>query len=249
MNNLLRTLRKRFSLAASSLAVRPHRPWYWRWTMVVAGGALVIWFAWWAFGSGLELAGFLRQETESELSRSKREVSNLQNDNAKLNSRLVEMERQLQIEQSANAALEQQLKGLNDEKAHLQDDVAFFQNLTQSGSREESLTIHGLKVTRDTLPGEFHCSMLLAQGGQRAKDFKGKLQFVVNGIQNGQRAVLVIPVEKSPEVAAYELDFKYYQRIERSFTLPAGMVLESLQVRIYERGAEEPKIKQDATIS
>jgi predicted RNase H-like nuclease (RuvC/YqgF family) len=249
MNNLLRSLRKRFSLAASNLAVRPHRPWYWRWTMVVVGGGLVTLFAWWAYTNGLDLAWFMRQQTESELSRSKREVGYLQGENAKLNTRLVEMERQMQIEHSANTELEKQLKILNDEKTHINEDLAFFQNLTQSGNREENLTIQRLKVTHDTLPGEYHCSLLLVQGGQRAKDFKGKLQFVVNGIQNGQRAVLVIPADKSPEIAAYELDFKYYQRIERSFKLPAGMAFESLQVRIYEHGANEPKVKQEVTLS
>lgn len=249
MNNLLRILRKRFSLAASSAAVRPNRPWYWRWTMIVVGGGLVAWFAWWAYTNGLELAGYLRAKNESELSRTTRELGIVQSENARLNSRLVELERQLQIEHSANSALEQQLKALNDEKAHLIEDLAFYQNLTESGAREETLTVQRLKVTHDTLPGEYHVSMLLVQGGQRPKDFKGKLQLVVNGIHNGQRAVVVIPGDKSPESAAYELDFKYYQRIERSFKLPAGMAFESLQVRLYEHGANEPKVKQDAKLS
>ncbi len=248
MNNLLRLLRKRFSLAASSLAVRPHRPWYWRWTIIIVGGGLVAWLAWWAFGSGLELAGYVRAATESELSRTKRENTELQSENARLNNRLVDMERQFQIEHSANAEMQRQLKTLNDEKAHLNEDLAFYENLTQSGEREEKLSIQNLKVTRDTLPGEFHVSLLLVQSGQRPKDFQGKMQFVVNGLQNGQRAVVLVPGDKDPEVAAYQLDFKYYQRIERTFKLPAGVAFESLQVRIYERGVNEPKVKLDASL-
>ncbi len=249
MNNLFRLLRKRFSLAASSLAVRPHRPWYWRWAMLIGGGALVVLFAWWAFGFGQELAGYLRAKTESDLSRTERELGETKSENAKLNSRLVDMERQFQMEHSANAELVRQLKDLNDEKVHLQDDVKFYQNLTESGEREDKLTIQLLKVTRDTLPGEYHVSMLLAQGGQRAKDFKGKLQFVVNGLKKGERTVVVIPGEKDTEVAAYQLDFKYYLRIERTFKLPDGMTLESLQVRVFERGVSEPKVKLDASLS
>ncbi|HEY5995229.1 MAG TPA: DUF6776 family protein [Gallionellaceae bacterium] len=249
MNNLLRLLRKRFSLAASSLSVRPHRPWYWRWTMLVVGGGVVAWLALWAYNNGLELAGYVREATESELSRTKRELVALQSENTKLNTRLVDMERQFQIEQSANAELGHQLKDLNDEKAHLSEDLQFYKNLTESGERLEKLSIQGLKVTRDTLPGEYHVSMLLAQSGQRPNDFHGKLQFVVNGLQNAQRVVFVVPAEKAPEVAAYQLDFKYYLRIERTFKLPAGVTFESLQIRVYEHGANEPKIKQDASLS
>lgn len=249
MNNLLRLLRKRFSLAASSLAVRPHRPWYWRWTMYIVGSGVVVWLALWAYNNGLELAGYVRAATESKLTRTERELSAAQSENARLNSRVVEMERQFQIEQSANAALMRQLKDLNDEKAHLSEDLAFYQNLTQTGEREEKLSIQRVKVTRDTLPDEYHVSILLAQSGQRPRDFQGKLQFVVNVLKNGERSVVVIPGEKDTEIAAYQLDFKYYLRIERTFKLPAGMTLESLQVRVYERGVSEPRIKLDASLS
>jgi hypothetical protein len=249
MNNFLRLIRKRFSLAASSLAVRPHRPWYWRWAMLIVGGGVAIWLAIWAYHTGLELAGYERADTESELSHTQRELGDAQSENVRLNRRLVDMERQLQIEHSANIELERQLKALNDEKAHLNEDLAFYQNLTQAGEREEKLSIQRLKVTHDTLPGEFHVSMLLVQSGQRPRDFQGKMQFVVNGLQNGQRSVVVVPGDKDPEVAAYQLEFKYYQRIERTFKLPAGVSFESLQVRVYERGTNEPKLKQDASLS
>jgi hypothetical protein len=217
--------------------------------MLIAGGGLTVWLAWLAYDHGLELAGYVRAATESKLTRTERENSELKSENASLNSRLVDMERQFQIEQSANAALMRQLKDLNDEKAHLSEDLAFYQNLTQTGEREEKLSIQRVKVTRDTLPDEYHVSMLLAQSGQRPRDFQGKLQFVVNGQKNGDRAVVVIPGEKDTEVAAYQLDFKYYLRVERTFKLPAGMTLESLQVRVYERGANEPKVKLDASLS
>jgi hypothetical protein len=249
MNNLLRILRKRFSLAASSLSVRPHRPWYWRWTMVIVGGGLVAWFAWWAYNNGLELAGYVREATESELTRTKRELGAAQGENAKLSSQLIELERQMQMEHGAKVELERQLKDLNDEKAHLEEDLAFYQNLTQSGNREENLTIQRLKVTHDTLPGEYHCSLLLVQGGQRAKDFQGRLQFVINGTLDGQKTVVVVPADNAKENTAYRLEFKYYQRVERTFKLPPGMTFESLQVRIYEHGSGEPKVKQDAVLS
>lgn len=249
MKKLRKQIQRRFSIAAPQLAVRPHLPWYVRWLLVLPVVLVAGWLVWWAYGSGLELAGFHREQTEDELFRLKRDVGTLRSENAKLTSQLVDMERQMQMEHAANGELERQLKGLNDEKAHLNEDLAFFQNLTQSGNREEYLSIQRLKVVHDTLPGEFHCSLLLVQSGQRPKDFRGKLQFVVNGTLNGQRSVFLFPAEKTPEVAAYELEFKYYQRVERTFKLPAGVTFEGMQVRIYEHGSSEPKVKQDVTLS
>jgi len=247
--NKLRQITRRFSIAAPRLAVRPHLPWYLRWSLAMFAALVAGWLVWWAYGNGLELAGFHREQTEDELSRLNQQLSTLQNENVKLAGQLVDFERQMQMEHAANSELEGQLKGLNDEKAHLNEDLAFFQNLTQSGNREENLSIQRLKVEHDSLPGEYHCSLLLVQGGQRPKDFHGNLQLVVNVVLDNQRSVLLFPEEKSPESAAYQLDFKYYQRVERTFKLPPGVTPESVQVRVYEHGSREPKIKQDATLS
>lgn len=249
MNKWLKSFKRRFSVSAPRLAVRPHLPWYVRWALAVPVLLLTAWLVWWAYGTGMELAGVYRSQSEDELSTLRKQVATLRDENQKLSSQMVSLQRQMQMEQSANTELQEQLKSLNDEKAHLNEDLALYQNLTLTGSRQESLTIQRLKVSHDTLPGEYHCSLLLVQSGQRPKDFHGKLQFVVNGVLDGQKSVLVVPGDKSPESAAYQLDFKYYQRIERTFKLPAGMTFESLQVRVYEHGSSQPKVKQDADLS
>ncbi len=245
----LRLLKRKFSIAAPRLAVRPHRPWYVRWGLAIPVVLLLGWLLWGAYTKGLEFAGFHFAQTEDELTTLRQQTTTLREDNTRLNSKLVEVERQMQMELAANAELAQQLKSLNDEKAHLDEDLEFYKNMTESGVRQEKLTIQRLKVVQDTLPGEYHCSLLLVQGGQRPKDFHGRLQLVINGMRAGQKSVVVVPGDKSPQVGAYQLDFKYYQRVERSFTLPAGMSFESLQVRIYEQGSDEPKVKQDAALS
>lgn len=245
----LHNFKRRFSIAAPQLAVRPHLPWYVRWSLVIPFVVGAGWLIWWAYGSGLELAGFHREQAEDELSRLHRQVGELQNTNTKLNSQVVDFGRQIQMQLATIAEMERQLKSLNDEKAHLNEDLAFFQNLTQSGNREENLTIQRLKVERGSLPGEYHCGMLLVQGGQRPKDFHGNLQLVANVVHDNQNSVMVFPEKNSPEFAAYQLDFKYYQRVERTIQLPPGTTLESIQVRVYERGATEPKARQDAALS
>jgi len=71
----------------------------------------------------------------------------------------------------------------------------------------------------------------------------------VNGEQAGQKVVLQFPPPDSAEVAAQRLNFKYYQRVERIFRLPEGMQIDSVQIRVFEKGMQEPKVTQTVLLS
>lgn len=262
---------RRFSISAPKMSVRPYVPWYLRWAItlpfILAAGGLV----WWAYDSGLEFAGFHRGQSEQELARLHNQVAALKSENGKLASEAASFERQAQIERAANMETEQQLQGITEENVRLQEDLRLFQNLTLSGVREGELSIQHLKLEQDTLPGEYRYRLLLVQSGQqRAKAFQGNLQLLVNVQRNGKKSVVVFPQEteilgntgvsgntvlpigiagKVAEEGAYQLNFKYYQRIERTFHLPLDTTVESVQVRIFERGSNEPKAKKSVTLS
>jgi len=247
---VIRKLKRKFGISAPRLAVRPHVPWYVRWAIalpfVLAAGGLV----WWAYDSGLEFAGFHRGQMEHELTQLRDRVAALEVENAKLSSQAASFERQAQVEHAANQETGKQLKGLNEENARIQEDLAFFQSLSLSGKHGPELSIHRLKVERDTLPGEYRYRLLLVQSGsERAKDFQGKLQLLVNTQHNGKKSVLILPQENAAEDAAYQLNFKYYQRVEHSFQLPPDTSVDSIQVRVFERGSNEPKIQQNVSLS
>lgn len=263
--NVVRQIRRKFSISAPRLAVRPHVPWYVRWAIVLPFVLAVGGLIWWSYDSGLEFAGFHRGQAEHELAGLRDQVAVLENENSRLASQAASFERQAQIEHAANLETERQLRSINEENVRLQEDLRLFQSLTLSRARDGDLSIQHLKLERDTLPGEYRYRLLLVQGGQqRAKAFQGNLQLLVNVQRNGVRSVVVFPQEIAvpinappgnrmsggvPDDAAYQLNFKYYQRIERSFRLPVEMTVESLQVRIFERGSSEPKVKQSVTLS
>lgn len=247
---MLRRVKRKFGSSAPKLAVRPHVPWYVRWAIVLpfvlAAGGLV----WWAYDIGLEFAGFHRGQAEHELSELRDQIAALRSENAKLSSEAAFHERQAQIEHAANQETLRQLKVLGEENAKINEDLAFFQNLTVSGVREGDLSIHRFKIERDSLPGEYHCRLLIVRNvQQRAKDFQGNLQLLVNVRQNGKRSVVSFPPEGQMKDEAFQLNFKYYQRVERSFQLPPGVLVESIQARVFERGEPEPKIKQSVNLS
>jgi hypothetical protein len=248
---MIRKFRRKFSISAPRLAVRPHVPWYVRWAVALPFLLLIGLLVWGAYDSGLELAGFRRGQAEKELGELRDQVQFLEGENAKLANQVATYERQGQIDQASNMGIATQLKSLQEQNARLQEDLLFFQNLPLTGAREAELSIHFLKVEPDSLPGEYHSRMLLVQSvQQRGKEFKGSLQLVVNGDQDGRKVVLQFPQENSPsDVVGYQLSFKYYQRVDKVFKLPPEIRLENVQVRVFEKGMNEPKIKQTVALS
>ncbi|OGS90405.1 MAG: hypothetical protein A2Z95_02530 [Gallionellales bacterium GWA2_60_18] len=200
--------------------------------------------AWWAYGSGLELAGFHRGQTEEELARLHEQVIKLEAENAELGKQIPQFERQIQIERASNQETAKQLKGLADENARLQEDLAFFQNLTAMHGKEGELTLHRTRLEHDQMPGEYRLRMLLVQSGQRVKEFAGNYQLVATMFENGMRTTRVFPQELSGN-AQFQLNFKYYQRVEQSIQLPPEVRLENVQVRVYQQGVAEPKVRQN----
>jgi len=243
-----RGVERRFSISAPRLSVRPHIAWYLRWGMMLPFVLAAIGLAWWAYDNGLEFAGFHRGQAEQELSRLRDQVAKLGAENAQLSDKVAQYERKIQIEQATNQATSEQLKSLADENAHLQEDLVFFQNLTATSGKEGELGVHRLTLERDKMAGEFHLRMLLVQSGQRAKTFSGSYQLVATVVENGQNTTHVFPQDESGN-AQFKLSFRYYQRVEQSIQLPPGAQLKNVQVRIFEQGATEPKVRQSVNLS
>ena len=246
-----RRLERRFSISAQRLLVRPHVPWYIRWVIAIPivlalGGAV-----WWAYDSGLEFAGFHRGQAARELGDLREKLSMMQDENAKLSSQAASFERKAQMENAANLEITNQIKLLGEENVKLKENVSFFQNLPLAqGENEGDLSILSLKVERDSLPGEYFCRMILVQSvKQRGKAFQGNMQLIVNAIKDGRKVVLQFPLDSAPHDAAYQLNFKYYQVIDRAFKISPDIKIESVQVRVFERGVREPKVVQSVGLT
>ncbi|MBI5626563.1 MAG: hypothetical protein HY935_05105 [Nitrosomonadales bacterium] len=204
--------------------------------------------AWWAYDSGLELAGFHRGKAEQELARLRDQVVKLSEKNELLTKQVAQDERQIQIEQASNLETAKQLKNLSDENDRLQEDLVFFQDLTASDNKEGELGVHRLRLDRDTMPGEYNLRMLLVRGGQRVKQFNGSYQLVATVVENGQTSTHVFTQDATGN-AQFQLNFRYYQRIEQHIQLPPEAQLENVQVRIFEKGMVEPKVRQSVSPS
>lgn len=246
---LRRVLKRRFSIAASPLAVRRHVAWYWRLPLVVvllAGGVML---SWWFYDAGMRFAGFERGTTIEELQQLRERTAQLEQENVSLRSMGAQVERKMQIEQATQNDLAKTVKTLQDENAQLKEDLAFFRKQMSSDKSAGNLSIYRFKVENSILPGEYRYQLLLLQGGQRERDFQGKVELLVNLTQEGKKMVMTIPSAKEAEAKAYAVNFKFYQRLEGTFHIAPKALVKNVQIRVFENGSAQPKLMQTVNLS
>ncbi len=245
---LLKTIKRRYGIAAPRVAVRTHVPWYWRALVLAVGGGVMVGIGWLTYDLGRQYAGFDNSEAQREIEHLQDLNSKLQDENAKLGTAVAAAERQLQIGIAMHGNLSGQISTLTEENALLKEDLAFFQTLMASGGDPGGISVNRFRVQPDVLPGEYRYRVLIAQSRQRVTDFKGRLQFIVDLDRDGKSEVMSIP---SGETAAqaYNLTFKFYQRVEGTFLVPLGAVIKKVQVRVMETGNPMPVSTQTVTLS
>lgn len=114
MKPVRRKIRRHFGLTAKQVAVRSQRPWYFQW--VVAGLFVVIGYlaAYWQFTGGKNLAVKLNQAVL---------------ENQSFQTKIIQVEQQIKIEQASQKNLNEELKLVHDENIKLKEDLLFYKNM------------------------------------------------------------------------------------------------------------------------
>ncbi len=116
MKPVRRKIRRHFGLTAKQVAVRSQRPWYFQW--LVSGLLLAIGFifAYWFLNGGVN--GDLREKMRQTAL-----------ENQALQTKVVAMERDLQIKQAMQDTLAKELTSVQDESIKIKADLIFYKNM------------------------------------------------------------------------------------------------------------------------
>ena len=252
MAGRFRKLRQRFGIAAPTVSVRTHVPWYLRWlgfaVMFAFSAALAVWM----YDAGRRFAGFDRSEAEQELTAARGELGKLRDELERLRAVSNSADSKVSIERSAQQKLAQQIKGLELENARVREELAIFESMLSSETTSAApLSVLRFKVDPDVLPGEFRYRvLLLASGPRRGKEFQGRLEMVVSLTEDGRGAMITLPGSGESEgsaASAFRLAFKHFQRVDGIFRVSPKAKVSSVQLRVFEAGTAEPKVTQNVT--
>jgi uncharacterized protein DUF6776 len=241
-------LRQRFGIAAPRVAVHSPIPWYWRWLGFALLLAVAAAAAGWIYDAGRRFAGFDRSEVQHELTAAQSELAAARAELEKLRAIANAADNRLSIERTAQQKLAQQIRALEQENARVREELATFESMLSSDARA-ALSIYRFKVEPDILPGEYRYHLLLlTPTTRRERDFNGRLELVVSLTEGGQSVMMSFPEPADAGASAFKLAFKYFRRVEGTFRVNPKARVESVQVRVYEAGSNQPRATQSVTL-
>lgn len=116
MKPVRRRVRNHFGLTAKQVAVRSHRPWYFQSALacifVVLGFSIAFWM--------------LRNNDYETISKNLVEAKH---ENKELESKLIQAQRELQVELATNNNLAKELATVQDENIKIKEDLFFYKNM------------------------------------------------------------------------------------------------------------------------
>jgi hypothetical protein len=132
----------------------------------------------------------------------------------------------------------------------VREELATFESMLSSDARATAtLSIYRFKVEPDVLPGEYRYRLLLlTPTDRRGRDFNGRLELVVSMQEGGQNAMMSFPEPGDAAAASFRLSFKYFRRVEGTFRVNPKARVESVQVRVYESGSNQPRVTQTVSL-
>lgn len=233
MRQWLRALKRRFGITASHVAVRTAMPWYWRVARLLLVLALGYGVAYWQFvgRSAFPMDRVAAQKLE---------------DVQALQVKVVHLESQLQVATAAQSNLAKEMATMQDESMRTQEEVAFYKSILTDGGTTGVPKIHSVKLSKGAHAGEYQYQILLVQSGRHDKVVQGGLQLVLNGTQDGRP--MAHHVEPAGQQKGIKVNFKYYQRIEGSFTVPPRTSAQTLQVQYVAMGGTQSTLTQAANL-
>ena len=151
---------------------------------------------------------------------------------------------QLALEASTRRGLENSLKEAQAELGRARDQIAFFDQLLPPGPKG-SISIRALDI--EQLGPTLQYRVLLMRNGADGAPFKGLMQFVATGIQDGKAAKIVLQAAgpnldaDSSSVAApiipddqYTLEFDQFQRSGGLLRVPDDFTVQTVTLNVLE---------------
>lgn len=237
-------MKDKSGILAQRVEVRPYVAWHVRLIIIVIVVALLLAISWFMYNAGSKssmVANKIFFDAESYLSYDASTC--LKKEKKELCTQTAGLVRQLQMNRGLYEDLAEQVKTLGEENNQLKEELAFFQHLlSDKNDTSPGVSIHRFDLRKGKSAGEYRYTLLLVQGGQQPTDFEGNLKLQVTLRQNKVRKT--IPLKSKNASGLFSVNFKFYQRIQESFQVPTGAIVENLQVQVFEKDKTSAKLTQ-----
>lgn len=197
------------------------RPWL-RWLLVAGAALLLAVILAYAYHRGRLSAGLDAAQVALERRELVARADRLEQQNARLNARVAELEMERKLDREAYGQVEQTLGELQSQLSRQSDDLAFYKSIVSPADGVQGLRIHRFEVRPGIEPREFRMQLTLVQSMRHESVASGLVQVVVHGMQGDRPARHSVGELLGRPKAQLPFSFRYFQTIEQAVTLPEG---------------------------
>jgi hypothetical protein len=197
------------------------RPWL-RWLFVAGAALLLAVILAYAYHRGRLSAGLDAAQVALERRELVARADRLEQQNARLNARVAELEMERKLDREAYGQVEQTLGELQSQLSRQSDDLAFYKSIVSPADGVQGLRIHRFEVRPGIEPREFRMQLTLVQSMRHESVASGLVQVVVHGMQGDRPARHSVGELLGRPKAQLPFSFRYFQTIEQAVTLPEG---------------------------
>jgi hypothetical protein len=222
-------LRRRLSLSAPRVIVRSRLPWPLRWIVVGVALGFSAALALWAFEFGKDIAG-LDRGAKQELARLRGELAQLRADHQRVQAIANSADTLLKAEHAAQERLAEQVRTLEQQKADLARDLAFFEHLLPARGGAQAVSVRGFQASV-AAPGRLSYQLLVMRPGaaREGGEFRGRYEVTLSGLLDGR------PWSLAP-ARAQGFAMKQFQRLEGAIDYPPSAVVRQASVKVSDAG-------------
>ncbi len=156
----------------------------------------------------------------------------LEEENARLNARVAELEMARKLDREAYGQIEKSLGELQAQLSRQTDDLAFYRSIVSPEDGVQGLRIHRFEVRPGSEPREYQLRLTLIQSMRHESLAAGLAQLVILGMQGDRPARYTVGELLERPKAQLPFSFRYFQTIEQSVTLPEGFQAFEVEVQV-----------------
>ena len=156
----------------------------------------------------------------------------LEEENARLNAKVAELEMARQLDREAYGQVEKTLGDLQSQLSRQGDDLAFYRSIVSPADGVQGLRIHRFDVQPGSKAGEYLLKLTLIQAMRHESVAAGLAQLVIHGMQGDRPARHTVGELLGRPQAQLPFSFRYFQTIEQAVALPEGFQAFEVEVQV-----------------
>ena len=179
---------------------------------------------------GYRIGNFYHGFQKATLEKQRIRLEELYLKESKQVERIHALEVELAVDQLASQNAQEALKKMSLEHYQVKKKLAFYEKVMAPEKEADGVIIDNLKITASQSPNHYSFQIILVQQQLRKRYAKGYVDFSIVGSLNKKPHALAFSDISGVTRKAMSFNFKYFQVIEGTFTLPENFIPEKIDL-------------------